>query len=258
MVHSVTSTLQPYKEERIMQTQRSTRRFLASVIAVAVLTVCASRKPAFAVDVLDDPAQIDERIGQLLQTSNSLCWEMFRYHQQQPDYANAYRSAKEIWSKAGQIQDTLRSGPMETEVLKQQTTEINVIATQLERTLSTWGPEDRSSLANSVARVQQRTAVAPGVGVDLPLIGVRVGGPQVVVTDEVVPQLQRHRLHPNSPGSKRSLEREVAAMRVSLNYLMEDAGLNVPSNEQAKGPTPDPTLVDPNSPTALPSVPKKE
>ena len=42
--------------------------------------------PVLAVDVIDDPTKIDERATQLIQTTNSLCWEMHLFHQQQPGY----------------------------------------------------------------------------------------------------------------------------------------------------------------------------
>jgi hypothetical protein len=51
--------------------------------------------------VLDDPAQIDELAGVVQKTSNSLCWEMHRYHREQPEFADAYRQAKEVWTMAG-------------------------------------------------------------------------------------------------------------------------------------------------------------
>jgi hypothetical protein len=71
-----------------------------------------------------------------------------------------------------------------------------------------------------------RTVATFGVEVDIPFVGVRLGGPRYVVTDDGPPQLERRRLHPNSRGSKRSLERELAAVKVSLNYLLEDTGVS--------------------------------
>ncbi len=85
-----------------------------------------------------------------------------------------------------------------------------------------------------------------GVSVNLPLLGVHVGRPRYVITEDGVPTLARQRLHPNSHGSKRSLERELAAVRTAVNYLMEDAGVSVapnastPGNPDAKGPVPQP------------------
>ncbi|MGE5191169.1 MAG: hypothetical protein ACM3U2_01625 [Deltaproteobacteria bacterium] len=206
---------------------------------LAVL-MCARR--AIAVDVLDDPVQIDERAAQLLQTSNSLCWEMYRYHQQQPDYRASYRAAKDIWSRAGDLRDALRTGPVETQALVQQVTQMNETFAQLEKSLSKWGDGDRSLVPAGGGGPQ--TVVTPGVGVDLPFVGVRVGGPRYVVADDGAPQLQRLKLHPNSPGSRRSLERELAAVKVALRYLQEDAGMAAeppaPGAPAATGPVPQP------------------
>jgi hypothetical protein len=236
-------------KEKIMQTLRI-HTFRKAAIVMGIMASSLVGRPAFAVDVLDDPAQIDERLTQVVNSSNSLAWEMYRYHQRQPNYDVAYRNAKDLWSKAAQLQDSLRNGPLETAVLVQEANGLNQISTQLQSLVAGWGDGDRSSLTGPTTTVQ-RTVVAPGVGVNLPLIGVQVGTPGVVVTDEVVPQLQRHRLHPNSRGSKRSLERELAAARVALNYLMEDAGITPPATADAKGPapevkgpTPDPALSD--------------
>jgi hypothetical protein len=191
--------------------------------------------PVFAVDIVDDPVQIDERAAQLLQTSNMLCWEMHRYHQQQPDYRSSYRAAKEIWSRAGELRDAVRAGPVETDPLVQQMTQMSATFVQLERSLSKWGDGDRSLTPRNEGR-GPRTVVTPGVEVDIPFVGVRVGGPRYVVTDDGPPQLERRRLHPNSRGSKRSLERELAAVKVSLNYLLEDAGVSAEPAAPLSGP----------------------
>lgn len=192
-------------------------------------------EPAFAVDIIDDPMQIDERAAQLVQTTNSLCWEMHRFHQQQPDYRQSYRAAKEIWSRAGELRSALRASPVETEVLIRQATELNEIFTQIEKSLATWGAGDRSSIPPN-GGPGPRTIVTPGAEIDVPFVGgIRVGNPQVVVVDDDTPQLERRRVHPNSRGSKRSLERELAAARVALNYLLEDAGATSPPYSPAPG-----------------------
>jgi hypothetical protein len=230
-----------------MQTPRYAMRMTAAVGALAV-SMCAT--PIFAVDVLDDPVQIDDRAAQLLQTSNSLCWEMFRFHQQQPDYRAAYRAAKDIWSRAGELRDALRTGPVETEALAQQVTQMNETFAQLEKTLQKWGDGDRSLVPVAVGG--PRSVVTSGVEVDLPLLGVRVGGPRYVVTDDGAPPLERLKLHPNSPGSRRSLERQLAAVKVALTYLQEDAGMAADSSAPAPdsgaaaatGPVPQPAESD--------------
>ncbi len=245
-----------------MQSQRQDT--MATTAVVGLFTALIWVVPALAVDVLDDPVQIDERAAQLVQTSNSLCWELSRYHQQQPNYAETYRAAKEIWSQAGQMREALRNGPMETEALQQQLTEIQALFAQVDSTASKWGSGDRSLVASNPAPTQ-RVVERPGVDVEIPFIGVRVGGPQVVVTDAIPSQLERKRLHPNSHGSKRSLERELAAVKMSLGYFLEDAGMIASPNLSATGavpvntpatqpPAPDATLQ--NSPQTVPSAKK--
>ncbi|MDB5390406.1 MAG: hypothetical protein JWM11_6052 [Planctomycetaceae bacterium] len=245
-----------------MRTRRSGIKATAT-IGVFVLFITAA--PVFAVDIIDDPMQIDDRAADIVTTSNSLCWEMHRYHQQQPEFAQTYRSAKEIWSRAGEMREALRAGPVETDVLKRQVTEMNDIFSRVEATMSKWGPGDRSQLATNSGPAQ-RTVVTPGTEVDLPFIGLRVGRPQVIVTDDGPPQLERRRLHPNSPGSKRSLERELAAVRVALNDMLEDAGVTgLPASPDsdaaaAVGPAPKPPVTDaaPANPKKTPSKEAKE
>ena len=241
------------------------RRNLTRAMLVALGLVMAM--PVLAVDVIDDPTQIDERATQLIQTTNSLCWEMHRFHQQQPGYRESYRAAKEIWSRAGQLQEALRAGPVETEVLLGQIADMNDLFSKVEATLSKWENGDRSSIPVNGPPVL-RTVVTPGVGVDIPFIGLRVGGggQEVVVTEDGPPQNERKRLHPNSRGSKRSLEREFAAMDVALRYLSEDANLTSQPNPAVPGalsenaPDPQPPLPG-DEPTeaqkVLPASPKK-
>lgn len=234
----------------------------AMMVVLGLLLV----SPVRAVDIIDDPTQIDERATQLIQTSNSLCWEMHRFHQQQPGYRESYRSAKELWSQAGQLQEAIRSGPVETELLVGQITVMNDLFTRVKTTLSQWESGDRSLIAVGSEPVQ-RTVVTPGVAVEIPFIGLRVGGgPEVVVTTEGSSQIERKRLHPNSRGSKRSLERELAAVEVALNYLSEDAGMPVQATSATTGapsetgpvplaPTPDPKIGE--TPKVVPAVEKK-
>ena len=175
--------------------------------AILVVMSMLAAMPVLAGDVIDDPTQIDERATQLIQASNSLCWEMHRFHQQQPHYRESYRAAKELWSEAGQLQEAIRSGPVETELLLRHIAVMDDLLTLFEATLSKWKSGDRSLITVGGEPVQ-RTVVTPGVAVDIPFIGLRVGGGQeVVVADGVPPQMGRKRFHPNSRGSKRSLER---------------------------------------------------
>ncbi|WP_010586381.1 hypothetical protein [Schlesneria paludicola] len=201
------------------------------------LTALALAGPALAVDVVDDPAQIDERVTQVMQTTNSLCWEMYNYHQQQPGFKESYQSLKDIWEKSRQVQEALRTGTVETEVLNNKLIEMNDSFIGIQKTLSDWQAGDQTSVATNAEPVL-RTVVSPGVGVDIPFIGLRVGGPDVVVTEQPAPVFQRKRLHVNARGSKRSLEREIAAARVAMSYLLEDAGIGEQSDWSATGDRP--------------------
>jgi hypothetical protein len=228
---------------------------MTMTVAAGVLAVLMCARPVFAVDVLDDPVQIDERAAQLLQTSNSLCWEMYRYHQAQPDYRAMYRAAKDIWSRAGELREALRTGPVETEALGQLVAKMNETFAQLETTLSKWGDGDRSQVPAAVGGGQRTVVTTGGVAVDVPFVGVRVGGPRYVVTDDGVPVLERLRLHPNSPGSRRSLERELAAVKVALKYLQEDAGMAAEANAPRPAPGPAPGAPDATGPVPQPPDP---
>jgi hypothetical protein len=215
-------------------------------------------RPGLAVEVLDDQMQIDERAAQIVQTSNSLCWEMYRYHQMQPDYAQAYRAAKQLWAQAGALRDTLWAGPMESEALAQQVQQMADLLDRVEKTLAKWGDGDRS-LVPSNAGPGMRTIVTPGASVDIPFVGIQVGGPRVAVVEDGAPVLERRRLHANSRGSKRSLERELAAVRVAFGYLQEDSGVTAtplppaPGRAPSGGPVPHPFDADPafNPPTKI-------
>jgi hypothetical protein len=205
-------------------------------VPVAVLfAVFGLARSALAVDIVDDPVQIDERAAQVVQTSNSLCWEMYRYHRQKPDYPQAYREAKELWRQAGALRDSLQSGLLETESLRQQVSQMNDRFVRLDQELAKWGDGDRSMIPNGGS--VPRTVVTDGVVVDLPLIGVQVGGPRVAYVEDDYPALQRRRLHPNSHGTKRSLEREMAALKLTMSYLLEDTGFTGDSAPPAPGVT---------------------
>lgn len=237
-------------------------KLLPTIFALLVTLTLAN--PAFAVDVVDDQVQIDERVTQLMQTTNSLCWEIHNYHQQQPEFKASYQILKDIWEKSRQLQEALRTGVVETEMLNGQLLEISDSFAGVQRTLSTWQDGDRTSVA-SVAEPTLRTVVSPGVNVDIPFIGLRVGGPDVVVTEQQTPVIQRKRLHPNSRGSKRSLEREIAAARVAMSYLLEDAGIAGQTDwaetgdRPASAPAPQPPTPDTSlkaQPETVPSRPK--
>ncbi|MCY2962799.1 MAG: hypothetical protein NT069_03960, partial [Planctomycetota bacterium] len=157
-----------------MRTRRSGFKALTIVLGGLLAAVMISSTSS-AVDIIDDPMQIDERAAQLIQSSNSLCWEMHRFHQRQPDFREAYQATKEIWSRARQLRDALRSGTVETEVLVQNMTQIDEIFTQVETSVSKWGNGDRSLVAPNSGPVQ-RTVVTPGVEIDIPFVGIVGGG----------------------------------------------------------------------------------
>jgi hypothetical protein len=215
-----------------------TQIVLFQVLTVAgVMTVLGLASSARAVDIVDDPIQIDERAVQIVQTSNSLCWEMYRYHQQEPNYQQAYRTAKDLWRQAGALRQALLNGPVETESMVQMVSQMNDVFVRLDQELSKWGDGDRSSLA-MIGGPTARTVVTDDVVVDLPLIGVQVGRPRVAVVEDGSPALQRRRLHPNSRGSKRSLERELASVKLAMSDLLEDAGVSSNPSPPAPGVTP--------------------
>lgn len=233
-----------------MQTRGYGIRVGAAMLA-GLLAVLGLAQTGFAVDILDDAVQMDDRVAQVVQTSNSLCWEMYRFHQRNPDYAQGYRAAKQLWSRAGAVRDALRAGPVETEAFVQEVAQINELFAQIEKSVSQWGDGDRSALLPngrpSDGPGQKSTVVDPGVSVNLPIFGgVQLGRPKVVMTDDGQASLERRRLHPNSRGSKRSLERELAALKVAVNYLLEDSGASgsanssTPGNTATKGPVPNP------------------
>jgi hypothetical protein len=225
----------------------------AVIGAGSLLAALMLAQTAFAVDIVDDPVQIDEQAAQVVQTSNSLCWEIHRYHQQNPDYPQAYRAAKQLWAQAGALRDALRAAPVESAGLMEQVAQMNENLMLVERTLERWGEGDRSQVPVAGPPGSRTVMVDRGVGVNLPLLGVHVGGrPRYVVTDDGPPVLARQRLHPNSHGSRKSLERELAAARVAMNYLMEDAGVSIDPNAApparspaGKGPVPNPPVPSP-------------
>ena len=234
------------------------------VMGIAGFVASGAPKSAQAVDIVDDAVQMDQLLKDVVTTSNSLCWELYRYHQQQPGYAEAYRGAKGIWSQAAELRNALATGPVESEALAQRASDMNQAFADLQRSVVQWGPGDRSQLATTTGS-EPRVVVRPGVGVDIPFVGLRVGGGDVVVEDEVSP-LQRLRLHPNSHGSKRALEREFAALKVALSYLVEDTQITAPATGTSptpvegdpvpQAPTPGATLE--NQPTPIPSKPKSD
>src|SRR5262249_48974044 len=85
-------------------------RFPAAAVLSALLIWTLQTASANAADfeVLDDPAQVDELAANVQKTSNSLCWELHRYHRDKPDFIDAYKQAKEVWEMSGTLRDALR------------------------------------------------------------------------------------------------------------------------------------------------------
>jgi hypothetical protein len=200
----------------------------AKWIVGGVLALVGAVTPVRADDfqVLDDPAQIDEMTAAVQRTSNSLCWEMHRFHRQQPGFPEAYRQAKEVWSMAGTLRDALRAGTIDPATLNNQVARMNDALTQVEKTTEGWGDGVRPAITPADERP---VVVTPGrVNVDIPLLfggGISVGSPpRVVAADPDPVTLPRRRFHPNTHGSRRSLERELASVRTAMDYLAEDTG----------------------------------
>ena len=130
---------------------------------------------------------------------------------------------------------------------------MNELFSQVEATLSKWENGDRSLIPVNGPPVLH-TIVTPGVAVDIPFIGVRVGGGdrEVVIAEDGPLQNEWKRLHPNSRGSKRSLERDFAAVDVALKYVSEDANLTSLPNPVVPGD------LSENAPDAQPPIPGDE
>ena len=166
-----------------MQTQRNGVK--AAIGAGSLLAFLVLARTGLAADIIDDPVQIDEQAAQVVQTSNLLCWEIHRYHQQNPDYPQAYRAAKQLWAQAGALRDSLRAGPVQTEGLMQQVAQMHENLPLVEKSLERWGDGDRSQAPLAAGPGGRTVMVDRGVGVNLPLLGVHVGRPRYVVTDDV-------------------------------------------------------------------------
>src|SRR5262249_23725705 len=138
---------------------------------------------------LDDPAQIDEMAGAVQRTSNSLCWEMHRFHQEKPNFTDAYREAKDLWGMAGTLRDALRSGRIGPATLNDQVARMNEALVRVEKGLADWGDGVRPPLSLDQG---QPVVVSPGgVDVEVPLLfgGIRVQRPSRMVIADPGPSL---------------------------------------------------------------------
>lgn len=234
----------------------SQNRIAIIVGAVLVGTAWAGTSAARAEEfrLLDDPVHLDEMAAALQQTSNALAWEMHRYHRQQPNFSEAYRPAKEIWSMTGTLRDALRAGPVDDRDVVDQIRKMNDLFATVEKACAGWGDGIRP--ATPTGPTEERSVVVPGSGVDvdIPLLfggGIRVGrSPRMVVTEPAGPALPRRSFHPNARGSKRALERELLSVGTALNYLMEDANV-LPAGTGNSPAPPRPMPPDANAGPAL-------
>ncbi len=238
---------------------RFERRNRGTLILLAAAVACGGWGVMPAVGgeefrLLDDPVHLDELAAALQTTSNALCWEMHKFHRDKPDFSEAYRPAKEIWTMTGALRDALRAGPVDDRDVMSEIGKMNDLYAAVEKTCAHWGDGVRPSTPNGPT--EERAVVVPGSGVDvdIPLLfggGIRVGrSPRMVVTEPVLPALPRRSFHPNARGSKRSLEREVASVRTALNNLLEDTGA-VPRESNNSPAPPKPMPPDANAGPAL-------
>src|SRR5262245_31401932 len=118
-----------------MRAQASWGHALAAIAGIAVWLAGA---PARAVEILDDPTHLDELAAAVQQTSNSLCWEMYRYHQIEPDFKETYRAAKDLWSEAGALRDALRAGAVESADAAERAARMAEAFTVVDRNAAKW------------------------------------------------------------------------------------------------------------------------
>lgn len=222
------------------------------LLASAVLSWGVPSHPASAAEILDDPAHFTELAANTIRTANALCWELHRFHQQQPEFPMLYRDAKEIWSQAGALQNALQAGPVDSAVANQNIARMTTLLGGIEKGIAKWGDGVRPTPADVVERRGVVVTPRGGVGIDVPFFGLRLAAPRIAVAEEVVvpTPLNRRAIHANGRGSRRSLDREVFALKTALGYLAED--VSVPAIPP--GPTPVPLNADP-TPAAADVIP---
>lgn len=232
-------------------------------VALSMVTVVAIAAPLHAAEPIDDPVHIDELAAAVQTAANSLCWEMHRYHRQQAGFAETYRTAKDLWASAGALRDSIRAGA-DSAAVAERVAQMLPLLYQSEKQAAGWGDGIRPSPSSvTVQTPGESIVVTPdaGVAIDVPFVGIRVGRPRAPVAQVVPaqPQLARRNYHPNSRGSRKSLDREFAAVRTLLGYLAEDTGVVQPA-EAGPNPTPTAATAGPTlgAPTRIgpPSPPK--
>ena len=237
-----------------MRPQMKSWAFLA---LSAVLCWGTATQSASATEILDDTSHFTELTNSAMQTANTLCWELHRYHQQQPDFPVLYRDAKEVWTQASTLQNALQNGPVDAAVAKQQIGRMTSLLVNIEKGTAKWGDGVRPVPAGDVVRrnvVVQRG----GYGVNVPYFGFRLAAPRVAVAEEVVvpAPANRNAIHPNGRGSRRSLDREIFAVKTALANLSED--IAIPAVTSGTTPVPADALpIAPNADT-LPAAPRPQ
>jgi len=226
---------------------RNSRNRSFAILGMLALIAQAAPLQAADFEVLDDPAQVDEMAGGVQRTLNLLCWEMHHFHRDKADFADLYRSAKDLWSMSGTLRDALRAGTVDPATLNDQVARMNEALTKVEKGLAGWGDGVRPPLPTNPDEARTVVVGPSPVDVEVPLLfggAIRVGGPtRMVVAD--APPLPRRRFHPNAHGSKRALDRELAGVRTAMNYLIEDTGADLPVPNATASPSASPTPAPP-------------
>lgn len=205
-----------------------TRLSMAKPAVLALWLASLVSLSSVQAEPVEDPAHFDELAALVQARANSLCWEMHRYHRQQPDFGETYRMAKEVWALGGSLRDLLRTGPVDNATVAQQAQRIGEIFDQVERRASRW--EGVAPIDPAGVPVEERGVVAvprAGLDIDVPFFGLRLGTPGGVVVREDMRLrfADRRRPHVNARGSTRSLQRELDSAKIAVSYLMEDAGV---------------------------------
>lgn len=220
---------------------------LKYTVTAGIMLLTCGTAGVLRAEPVEDPVHFDEMAALVQSRANSLCWEMHRFHRHQPDFAETYRLAKEVWALSGSLRDLLRSGPVDATTVAQQAQRVSEVFNQVEQRAARW---EASPPAEPVGiPVEERGVVVTpraGLDIDVPFFGLRLGNPGgVVVREETrLRMLERRRPHVNARGSTRSLQRELDATKIAVSYLNEDAGAGIapvtaPSGESLppQGPT---------------------
>lgn len=231
--------------------------FYASLLILGAVSITVP-SAVQADEPVTDVVHFSELSGYVQQTANSLCWEMYRFHQQQPDFLDAYRDAKEIWTLAGSLRGSLQNGPVADVQAADLANRMAELAARIETVTRKWGDGMRPAPPPAPLDPQHRVIVTPGagIGVDVPFFGIRLATPRIAIAEEVPPVLPMPQAvrtyHRHARGSRRSLDRELTTLKTALGYLVEDAA---PLASPVAPETAEPPALDPNR-AVLPAKPK--